>query len=431
MTDVNTAFANEREAMVGRIERLRTEEGAAEYIAQQTANFDARVVAGELVKIGEGRYQSTQGWDRGEIWTVQAVNGENLVLPEHGLDLNEAGRARLYLGGPRPAWHGLGTWIPGGVEDVEEVIKLGALDVPAVTIPAPAYSVPGLKGTFTPEGLFHVVNGNTGAYWGSVGKIHRNLPIRDSFAFLQHLQDREEVTWESAGLMGEGRRVFISCKVPGGITIDRGGLDETTDLFLVVQDARDGSASYCAMCTPWRPLCQNTNRFALRDAVSVVKLRHTSGLPDRIAQARETLGMTVRYAAEYGTEETVLARTAAKLADFEALMAELSELDNPKSASGRVFGARDRDAEATANRTRLGNDRRETDLLERWAEETGRVGETLYAAEQAYTGHLDWGQVRKGTSAAARWNARIEASLSGDDDNRKSRAHALLMARTA
>ena len=420
--DVNAAFAAERSAMVGRIEWLRSAEGAAEYIAEQTRNFEARVVTGELVKIGEGRYQSTQGWDRGEVWTVQSVNGESLVLPEHGLDINPVtGKARLYTS--VPAWHGLGQEAYG-LTDVEDVITLGQLDVPAYSIPAAPYEVPGI-GMVTPAGQFHVGNGLTGEYWGTVGKIHKNIPVRTSFAFMQNIVDDGHVVWASAGMMGNGRKVFIAAEIPGGVTIDAEGIADHVRMFLVVQDVRDGSGSYLAMLTPWRPLCQNTNRFALRDAASIIRLRHTTNLPARIEQARQVLGITVSYASEFAAEETLLARTACKLTEFEALMAEISAEEAGKELSGRMFGARDKAAES--NRTAGSNDRREADVRQRWAVESDRAGATLYAAEQAYTGHLDWGKVRKGTDAAARWNARIEASLSGDDDAAKTRVHARLL----
>jgi len=92
-----------------------------------------------------------------------------------------------------------------------------------------------------------------------------------------------------------------------------------------------------------------------------------------------------------------------------------------------VFGGRNKPEEST--RTRLANDRREDDLNERMAVEQGRVGRTLYAVEQAATGYLDWGKTRKGTDAAAKWQARIEASLAGQDDDRKSAIHEKLMLR--
>jgi phage/plasmid-like protein (TIGR03299 family) len=430
-TDVNAAFATERMAQVGRVERLMSEEGQAEYMAEQVKNFEARVAAGELVKLGDGRYQSTGGWDRGEIWTVRSVGGQSLVLPQHGLDMDEiTGRARLYSA--VPAWHGLGQVIPGGITSIDDVIRLGQLNVPAVSVPVPDYTIPGLVDAegklraFKAPGKFVVANGLTGEFWGVVGKVHKNIDVRVSFEFVEKLLGQLGITWESAGLMGNGRQVFISCKVPAGITIDAGGINDHVELFIVIQDTRDGSGSYRVMITPWRPLCQNTNRFAFRDAVSVINLRHTVGLPGQLEKVRRVLGLTVEYSKTFEAEETALARAATNTREFEQLMAELSaEGKKDDDMSGRVFGARDRAEEG--KRTELANNRAEDDLMARWAVEKDRVGETLYAAEQAYTGRLDWGRLVKGDGKAAAWQNRIEASLNGETDQAKTRAHARLM----
>ena len=437
--DLNQAFADERAEQQRTVDAYNTEAAAynatpqAERQAMADATdlkrFEDRVAKGELVDLGNGRYQSTQGWDRGEVWTLRqssTADRQMLAMPEHGIDLMEGGKARLYSA--VPAWHGLGQVIPGGITDVEDVIRLGGLDIPAISIPVPEYSVPGIAGrTFTAPGQFIVANGNTGEYWGMVGKVHKNIDVRTSFGFMQNVVGRDGITWESAGLMGGGRKVFISCKVPGGIVIDAEGVGDYSDLFLVVQDTRDGSSSYRAMITPWRPVCQNTNRFATRDAASTIALRHTSGLPSAIEKARTVLGLTVEFAESFAAEETLLARTATSMAQFEQVMAELSaEGKKDDDLSGRVFGARDQAAEST--RTKLSNNRREDDLAERFGIETERVGRTLYAAEQAYTGHLDWGKVRKGESKVVAWQNRIEASLDGEDEKLKNRAHGRLMA---
>jgi phage/plasmid-like protein (TIGR03299 family) len=417
-TDVNESFAASRMAEVGRITDLMSDAGQARYIAEQTARFESRVAAGELVRLSEGRYQSTQGWDRGEVWNVTAVNGQTLVLPQHGLDIDEkTGQVRLYSA--VPAWHGLGPVIEGGTSDVAEVIRIGGLDVPAYSIPAAPYLVPGI-GMVTPAGQFHVGNGLTGEYWGTVGKIHKNLEISQSFEFMQDLVNDHGVIFESAGMMGGGRKVFISCQLPEGVTLDEGGIADPVRMFLVTQDARDGSSSYKGMITPWRPVCQNTNRFALRDAAAVISLRHTTGMAGRLEKVRATLGMSVRYMDVFAAEETALARTNTTLEEFESMMADLFGAEGVS-----VFGNRDRAAES--NRQAGSNDRREDALMGQFRTERARVGSTLYAAENALTGYLDWDKIRKGDGAAARWQARIEASLAGDDDGFKSRAHGRLM----
>lgn len=420
--DVNQAFHAERIAQVGRIQDLKANEAA--YLAEQTANMEARVAAGELVSLGGGRYQSTQGWDRGEVWTVRSINGTSLIMPEHGLDIDaKTGKACLFTA--VPAWHGLGQEVPGGLTDVDDVITLGGLDFDVYSVPAAPYAVPGIKNLVKPEGTFHVGNADTGEHWGTVGKIHKNMPVRASFAFMQNVVDSGEVIWQSAGRMKGGRSVFISAELPEGVTVDAGGLDDKVRMFLVVQDTRDGNGSYLAMLTPWRVVCQNTNRFALRDAPAVIRLRHTTNLPSRVEQARQVLGISVKYAGSFAEEETALVRAQCTLAEVEALMAGFSAEIAGEELSGRMFGARDKAAEG--NRTAGSNDRREEAFRARWAVEAGRAGSNLYAAEQAYTGLLDWDGVRKGTDAASRWNARITASLAGDDDKAKSQLHGRLL----
>lgn len=441
LTDVNAEFAAERADQLGQIERSNAEAAAynalpaaerqARADAAQLARFEERVKNGELVDLGGGRYQSTKGWDQGETWVLQksAVNDKlMLAMPEHGLDVDKlTGRAKLYTA--VPAWHTLGTMIPGGITDVEDVIRLGQLDVPAVSVPVPDYAVPGLEGAFKAPGQFILANGNTGEFWGTVGKVHRNVPVRESFAFLQNLVDDEELIWQSAGLMGEGRKVFISATLPDGITIDAEGINEFCEMFLVVQDARDGSAAYRAMITPWRPVCGNTNRFALRDAAAVVSLRHTSGFSAQLEKARRTLGMTIKYREQFAAEETALARTKTTIAEFEAVMAELfTDGKKDDDQSGRVFGSRNREAESTRNT--LANDRKENTLRERFELEESRVGRSLYATEQVITGYLDWDLTRKGTTPSERWLGRVTANLAGSEDKAKSSAHAKLLTLT-
>jgi phage/plasmid-like protein (TIGR03299 family) len=443
-TDVNAAFAAERDVQREQVEAFNAEAAAynatpvaerqAQADAAQLARFNERVAKGELIDLGNGRYQSTEGYDRGEIWTLRkSSTGDRqlLAMPEHGLDMDEiTGKAKLYSA--VPAWHGLGQVIPGGITSIDDVIRLGQLNVPAISIPVPDYTIPGLVDSdgrpraFKAPGQFIVANGNTGEFWGTVGKVHKNIDVRVSFEFVEKLLGQLGITWESAGLMGGGRKVFLSCKVPAGVTIDAGGVSDHVELFIVIQDTRDGSGSYRVMITPWRPFCQNTNRFALRDALSVVSLRHTVGLPGQLEKARKVLGLTVEYAKTFEAEETALARTKTTTAEFEALMAELSALGKKdEDLSGRVFGARDRAEEG--KRTELANNRAEDDLMERFAVESGRVGRTLYAAEQAYTGRLDWGMNRKGKTAADRWLGRVESNLDGTDDQAKTRAHSRLM----
>ena len=176
----------------------------AGFAAKQLASFEARVANGSLVDLGNGRYQSTEGWDRGEVWTLRqssTADRQMLVMPEHGLDIDEVtGRAKLFSA--VPAWHGLGQVIPGGITSIDDVIRLG--------IGAEHYGMI-WTGLHAVPGQFAIFNGTSGEFWGMVGKVHKNIDVRASFEFMENLAG-EGVVWESAGLMGSGRRVFISAK---------------------------------------------------------------------------------------------------------------------------------------------------------------------------------------------------------------------------
>ena len=94
--DVNERFAAERRAQLTQA-------------AGRQVDLDRRVADGRLVPLGGGRYRVNDpgSWDDGEVWTL--TDGQ--VRPQAGLDVT-TGQPALYTA--VPAWHQLGTVIPGG-----------------------------------------------------------------------------------------------------------------------------------------------------------------------------------------------------------------------------------------------------------------------------------------------------------------------------
>lgn len=192
------------------------------------------------------------------------------------------------------------------------------------------------------------------------------------FGFLQDLADNHNILWESAGATRGGRRVFITMQIPSSIVIDRGGLDDEIRLFIVAVNSHDGSSQMEVLATPWRVVCGNTERFALRDAVYRWSIRHTAGALDRLEEARRTLGLTLRYAGRFEAEQNALVRTDLAIDDFHAVIAALWPLDD--------------DATDRARRSA----QRRTDRLDAmFRTESTRVGRNAYAGERAITDYLD------------------------------------------
>jgi phage/plasmid-like protein (TIGR03299 family) len=393
--DVNAAFAAER------ADQLQA-------AAARRADFDTRVTEGKLIPLGGGRFRINDpgSWDNGEI-LIQQSDGQ--VLPQHGLDTS---RGQIALYSSVPAWHQLGSVVPGGTSDVDEVLRLGGIDYEVLRRPVEfrnSLDGPHLQ---LPE-HFVTARNDTGAGLGVVGSKYEVLQNRDAFAFLQDLVDRYDVVWESAGAVRGGRRVFVSMRLPDTVTIDAEGVADQIIPFIVALNSHDGSSPFQVVVTPWRPVCRNTERFALRDAHSRWGVRHTRNARDRIEEARRTLGLSVKYFDQFAAEEEALARTQLALAEFHHVVDELWQPP----------------AEQASVRTKNSHHRRVDELTDLYIANAARLGTTAYAAERTITEYADWKQAIRPTGSLRGNNlaARATAVLEGNNDDLKSRAHRQLL----
>ncbi|MFJ4365096.1 DUF932 domain-containing protein [Streptomyces chartreusis] len=394
ISDVNTAFAAEKTAQ---IERVRDVE----------RRFQARIDRGEVRMIGGDRYQVLTGWDRGEVFSVSrnAQGQIEAIIANHGLDTRADGTIALYASSP--AWHGLGQIIPGGTSDIDEVLGLSGLDFEVATVPA-LYQWGGELREHVDQQ--HTVRTDTGAALGAVGRKYTPIQNRAGFEFLQELVGRFDVVWESAGLIRGGKRVFISIRLPETVAVDADGINDIVVPYVAVMNDHTGNGQFQCVVTPWRPVCANTERFAVRDAVTRWAVRHTAGAIDQIKEARRTLGLSVTYFEQFAAEETALARTDIALADFHKVIGDLWPLEDD-----------------APDRTKNNHAARTGALDDLFRTETERVGRTAYAAERAITGYLDHIAPRRPGKSMTEEIARATASLEGADDDTKSKAHKRLL----
>jgi phage/plasmid-like protein (TIGR03299 family) len=395
--DVNTAFADERA-------------GQLDAAQQQHSDVDRRLADGTLITLGDGRYRVNDptSWDHGEILHLQ----DGQILPQHGLD-ESTGRPALYT--TTPAWHGLGAVIPGGTTDVDAVLKLGGIDFDVTRRPV-LYQSARDSQTGTLAEHFVTVREDTGAGLGVVGSRYEVLQNRHLFEFLQDLVDDHDVVWESAGALREGRKVFVSLRLPQTVTIDAAGINDEIVPFVVAINSHDGSSQAHVVVTPWRPVCGNTERFALRDATSRWGVRHTRNARDRINEARRTLGLSVRYYETFAAEEEALARTDLAIAEFRHVIDDL-------------WPAPEDDA---STRTRNHHTNRINTLTGLWDTSTSRLGNTANAAERAITENTERNTPIRPTGSlrGKHLAARATAVLEGTADDIKNKAHRRLLTLT-
>lgn len=416
LTDVNADFMNTKLAQIADV-RTSTE--------QRTAWLNGKIASGGLRPLGNDRYMVAEGGDAGEVITVRIVQGmAEAIMGSHGLDLREDGKVALYTS--TPAWHGLGQVIPGGISDVKSVMKLGGIDFIVRTSPVEFrrnstrdehggfHFPPDEQNVIFPD-RFVTYRADTGAELGVVGSRYTVVQNYQMFGFLQDLvglgeNGNVQIVWESAGALEGGSRVFVAMRLPEDIVIDPQGIADVVRPYLVFLNSHDGSSPARALLTPWRPVCQNTERFALRDAKSSWTVRHTAGALNKISQAREALGLTVKYYKAWAADEEALARTAVTIDQVNKLIDGLWKVDD----------------EATKRSVKYAETRRE-DVLSIFQEESARVGRTAFAFERAVTGYVDKVAYRRIPQSMTEELHRATVNLEGADDKLKSKTHQKLM----
>jgi phage/plasmid-like protein (TIGR03299 family) len=395
--DLNAAFAAERR-------------GQLQAAADRRADIEARIADGRLVPLGNDRFRVNDpgSFDNGEVWTL--TNGQ--VLPQHGLDTT-TGQVALYT--RVPAWHELGTVIPDGTSDIDQVLKLGGIDFEVTRRPVLYQNSLGGP-TKVLADQFVTVRQDTEAGLGCVGARYEVFQNRDIFEFLQDLVASNEVIWESAGALREGRRVFVCLRLPETVTIDAAGINDQIVPYIAAINSHDGSSQAQVVATPWRIECGNTERFAVRDAYTRWGVRHTRNARDRVAEARRTLGLSVRYFQVFAAEEEALARTEVTITEFQQLVEQLWPAP----------------AEDAPKRTKTHHSTRLDTLTGLYAANSQRLGQTAYAAERAVTEYADWRSPIRPTGSLRGRNlaARATAVMEGSNDDVKARAHRQLLTLT-
>ncbi|MBF9135158.1 DUF932 domain-containing protein [Plantactinospora sp. S1510] len=266
-------------------------------------------------------------------------------------------------------------------------------------------------------GQFVNYRSDTGAPLGIVGRRYEIFQNRVCFEFLQDLVDNYDVTWETAGALRGGAKVFCCIRLPIDVRIDAEGVNDEIRPYVVSINSHDGSGKMDNVATPWRPRCANTERLAVAGAHTRWGMRHVGDPLERIAEARRTMRLSIAYYEQFKIEEEALARTQLEIDKFHEVMGEL-------------WTAPDEDSPARTH-TRW-NNRKET-LTELFDENAKQLGRTAYAAERTFTEFLDWkAEVRPGGNlrGATSGVVRATAALEGTRDDAKSKVHRQLLLRT-
>ena len=188
----------------------------------------------------------------------------------------------------QPPWHGLGQKLDKPAT-AEEAIRAANLDWETMTVPlfAEKSSVRlDVKGTF---GVVRKDLWGTKActVLGIVGKQYTPLQNRDAFAFFDPIAGKGAAIYETAGVLGDGERVWILAKLPENIRVIG---DDIVDKYLLLSNSHDGKSAVQVKFTPIRVVCQNTLTMALSEGPTL-RIAHFKNLHKRLSQAEKLLGI--------------------------------------------------------------------------------------------------------------------------------------------
>ena len=185
-------------------------------------------------------------------------------------------------------WHGLGTLVAEAPTSADALIYAG-LDWCVEQ-----------KNVYTGDGSLipgYKVNlrSSDNAALGIVSDRYKVVQNEDAFQFTDDLLG-EGVTYETAGSLQGGKKVWMLAKMPDRYIIAG---DEIAP-YLVVMNSHDGSSGIKVAMTPIRVVCQNTLNLALNGAKRIWTTKHTENVLSRVHEARETLQLAEAYMGELG-----------------------------------------------------------------------------------------------------------------------------------
>lgn len=192
-------------------------------------------------------------------------------------------------------WHGLGIMVEESPTSAD-AIKLAGLD----------WTVEG-KPVFTESGIQipgYVANTRSSddSILGIVSERYKVVQNIDAFEFTDSLVESDDVRYETAGSLKNGKVIWLLAKMPNTKV-----LDDEFEPYVCFANSHDGSAAIKVCCTPIRVVCANTLNLALTTAKRSWSTKHMGDIQSKLSEARYTLGLANEYMTNLKAEAENLA----------------------------------------------------------------------------------------------------------------------------
>jgi phage/plasmid-like protein (TIGR03299 family) len=197
---------------------------------------------------------------------------------------------------------------------------------------------------------------------GIVSEGYGIVQNEDAFKFVDMLcsgldaNRTEKPTIECCGVLGNGERVFVTCKMPQDIILNP-HTDDRIETYVVFTTSHDGTGAVRCMVTNIRVVCSNTLNWAMKHNSGRISFRHSSKVMNRLDLlnkenaefAYRTLGLWNEYESVFKQSLEHLKTIRVSEQDLDKIIAEITLADEAKKA---FLETRNIEHEAIATRGR-------------------------------------------------------------------------------
>lgn len=299
----------------------------------------------------------------------------------HELLIGEDGEASMMYVDAVP-WHQLGQKLEEP-PTAAEAIAAARLDWEVAK--APLFYHASIARTGLAPNVFALVPGerwphSTLPVFGVVTSKYRVLQNREAFAFFDPIVKRGYATYETAGALGEGERVWVMAKLRKNIRVADG---DEVQRYLLLANSHDGKASVQVKFTPVRVVCQNTLSMALGDELATFAVRHDPSLFENLDDVADAMIDRIEHRYEAIASGFVrMAGTPVDEARLQAYLNAVFPLPAAPVAGGGIPAHKERVALAMRGRWAGAK-------LYRTSPRCVSAGRTLWALYNAVTEYVD------------------------------------------
>jgi phage/plasmid-like protein (TIGR03299 family) len=166
---------------------------------------------------------------------------------------------------------------------------------------------------------------------GLVGNEYTPMQNRQAFGFFDQVVGTGEITYETAGALGNGERVWILARVKDDILVK--GKD-VLEQYLLLSNGHAGRTALQIRFTPVRVVCANTLSCALGFGQDILKMYHRRNLHQRVEHAQS---LVQKILSHYSTLAADYERLAGKIMVSGVLKAYLQAVfPDPKRRSNQT-----------------------------------------------------------------------------------------------